>query len=332
MIQVFTQRGTLVTNITPVLTSISISGSLQEVARKLEGTIIYPIWDKAQTKVQIDPGTKIWAILDEKEIFRGMVIDRELSSNEQIAFTAFDYAIHLTKSKVTKNFKRITPENATKNICQELGVVTGSIVSTNIPVNRLLAQKTAYEAIMEMWTQASKQNGKQYYLYMEGIKVCMGLKGSKIATMILKPADNVLKNNGNVLNLSYKDSISEMINKVKIYDDKNNYIGVVQNAGDIKNYGIFQENYVKEEDKSYNTVAKNMLKGLTREVETEVLGNWEYKTGNAVEVKVPFVSTLQKAIMYIEADTHTWDIQSGTYITQLSLKYENIMDRRESNE
>ena len=59
----------------------------------------------------------------------------------------------------------------------DLGISVGSIAATGIKLNRLIAQKSGYDAIMEMYTQASKTNGKKYIPVMDGIKLSVIRKG-----------------------------------------------------------------------------------------------------------------------------------------------------------
>lgn len=323
MIKIFKNYNGKINEITNFCTSISLSGSLNEVSRKLECTIMYPFYDPYQIRQQIGPMTKVWAILDGKEIFRGIVVDRELNSENSLNFTAFDYAYYLTKNKVTYNFRNISADNATKKMLNEVGVQTGSIASSNIKLNRLIAQKTVYDAIMELYTQVSKQTGKQYYIRMVGTKVNVEELGKNLVNKIIRPATDIYTGDGNLLSFEYKDTMGNMINRVKIYDEKNGYISKVENTTDMKIYGILQENYVKEKDKNANIVAKNMLHGLDREFSCSTIGNYIYRTGNAVRVKLPSISNLENTIMYVIEDTHTWDIETGTYISNLSLSYVN---------
>jgi len=327
MIQLFSLYNGAVTNITNVVKSISCSGDKAQAARKLDVTLAYPIWDRNQPRTQIAPGTKVWLLFDGKEIFRGIAWEREINSaSEELTFPAYDYLIYLTKSKVTFNFSNITPEDATREICAELGIDIGDIASAGIKVNRLIAQKTGYEAIMEMYTQASKTNGKQYIPIMDGAKISVIEKGKVVADYTLRSRLDGIGNN--ILSASYRDTMDGMINKVKIYDDKNNYTGEVSNDGQISDYGLLQDNYTKETDKDSVTVANGMLTGIKQDVTIPALGNWDCRTGYAVNTEIFYVSTLQNAVMFINGDTHTWEPGTGKYTMSLNLSFDNKMDSK----
>ncbi len=329
MIRIYKNYNGKTSEITNFCTSVTLSGSLTEVSRKLECTCFYKIWDHNHVNEQIGPITKVWATLDNKEIFRGIVIDRSINSDETLTFTAFDYAFYLMKNKVTYNFRNITANNATRKILSEIGVQAGSIASSNIKINRLIAQKTVYDSIMELYTQVSKQTGKQYYIYMTGLKVNIGELGNNVSNKSIKPTSDVFHGDGNMINFEYKDTMNNMIDRVKIYDDKNGYIGKVEISENIRTHGILQDNYVKEEDKNPYIVAKNMLRGADKEFSCTTIGNYEYRTGSAVIVKLFAVSNLLNTRMYVISDNHTWDVGTGTYTTDLGLSYVNKMDAKE---
>ncbi|KJR48396.1 Phage-like element PBSX protein xkdQ [Desulfosporosinus sp. I2] len=327
MIKLYSFYNGVVRDITKVVKSISCSGDKTQAARKLDITLAYPIWDRNQPRTQIGPGTKVWLLLDGKEIFRGVAWDREINSaSEELPFLAYDYLIYLTKSKVTYNFINTTPDDATRKICAELGIETGEIASTGIKVNRLIAQKTGYEAIMELYTQASKTNGKKYVPVMDGSKLCVIEKGTSVADYTLRSRLDGTGNN--ILSASYRDSLAEVVNKVKIYDEGNSYVGEVSSSGSIQAYGLLQDNYTKEADKDSFAVAAGIIKDVQRTVTLSALGNWNCRTGYAVNTGVFYVDILQNALMYIEGDTHTWEPGTGKYTMSLSLSFGNVMDSK----
>lgn len=325
MIEIFSLYNNITTNITPLCKTISISGDKQQIARKLEVSLAYSIFDRNQPRTQVGPGTKVWAILDGKEIFRGIVWDRQLNSSEELSFTAYDYLIYLTKSKVTYNFKNITCQDATKKICSELGITVGTLASTG-RFNRIIQAKSAYEAIMEMYTQDSKLTGNQYIPVMDGLKLNVIKKGSIVSNFSLNLQLN--SNENNISSVNYSDSIDSMVNRVKIYDDKNNLIGQIENSNWIKSFGVLQENYTREENINPITAAKNMLNGVTQNVSIESVGNWDCRTGYAVRTEIFYLDALKNVIMYIDGDTHTWDPATGKHIMNLTLSFKNTMDEK----
>ncbi|WP_315114219.1 terminase [Clostridium intestinale] len=318
-------------NITELVQDISISGSKGEAARKAEITLLHSIFDKNHDNVPLNTGAKIWIVLDGKEIFKGIVWEREINSSKQLTITAYDYLIYLLKSSVTYNFQNILVEDGVKKIISDLGIPYKNIEATGVRVDRLIQDATAYDAIMELYTQASKVNGYQYMPICEDTEVSVMKKGTVLSDYLLVSRDSFKSetNEGNIINTSYKDSMENMVNVVKIYGDEGSYIDKVEDSSLFEYYGVIQKVYQKEEDKNPITVAKNMLHGIDNELTVEALGNWSCRTGYAVATEIFYIDNLKKGILYIDGDSHTWDVGTNKYTMTLNLSYKNEMDSRE---
>lgn len=321
MIKVFINYEGKTSEITEFITDLSISGSLSEVSRSVNCSIIYPMLDRFQSKNQISPGTHVWIHLDNQEIFRGIVIDRDLNSSDSLSFTAYDYAYYLTRNTITKNFKNITADNAVKQLLREIDLKHDYIISSAIKINYIMESESVYEGIQNLYKQVGDMNHKEYFTYMNRDKVCVGELGREFAPEIIRPCRDVFTGDGNMLSFQYRDSMDSMINKVIIYDENNNYKGVVQNDYNIKHYGTLQDNYTVEEKKDPYIVARNMMSDIEREFNCEVVGDYNYITGKSVYLRLPNINHLNGAIMHIIGDSHTWDMDSGKFFTQLQLKY-----------
>ncbi|WML35945.1 terminase [Clostridium sp. OS1-26] len=323
-------------NITDFCKTVQISGDVQQCARKLDINMAYSIRDKNQPNAQIGPGTIIYVSLDFKEIYRGVVVDREINSGAQeITFTAYDYLMYFLRSKVTYNFQNIESEYAVEKICKDLGGMYNYIPTTGIKINRLIQNKTAYEAIMEIYTQVNKVNNIKYMPYADYDMFSVMEKGEVITNQEWHSytgtvdVNAVLSPDLNMAGTVYKDTSSNMVNKVKIYDENGNAIGATELEDVIKFYGVFQEEYQKEENKDPVTEARKLLHGIDREFSVTAIGDWRCRTGYAMQVKIPYIDILADTIMFIDGDTHTWELASGKYTMDLKLSYYNTMDAKE---
>lgn len=305
-------------DITQLCNNVTWSGDIQQVARKLEFNVVYPLNDNNIEKVNIALGNMVIFYEDNKELFRGIVFTKEKSSSSQaIRVTCYDHLIYLIKSKGTYNFKKMTAEQIAQKVAGDFGISIGSLAKTNISQNLIVQGEDIYSIIMKAYTNAFKQNGKKYIPIMRQGKLYVIEKGSTVVNY-------VLESNTNITDSSYTESIENMVNRVKIYDDKGNYINKVENADWIKLYGVLQDTYTKEEGKNALTVAKNMLKGIERSGDISALGNVDCITGYAIKVKEPYTNLV--GLFYIDSDTHTWN--NGQHTMQLSLHFENIMDEK----
>ena len=129
----------------------------------------------------------------------------------------------------------------------------------------------------------------------------------------------------NITSSNYKESITNMVNKVRIYDGEGKPQGVVQNDADVKKYGIFQQTYTKEEGKDATTTAKSMFKTVEKTFTLECVNLNEAVTGAGAVVRDS--STGLSGVVWIDADTHTW--QNGVATMSLTVTLKQMMDTKE---
>lgn len=307
-------------DISQIVTTITWSGDHQQATRKLEINVAVSL-DQYLPKINIALGNMLKLLTDDNiELFRGYVFYKEKSNFiSEMKITAYDGLIYLLKSKGTYNFKKMTAEAIVKKVAGDFGIPIGTLASTGITQSFIADGQTIYDIIMQAYTNAAKQNGKKYMPLMQQGKLNVIEKGKTVVTYELS-ADT------NITDSTYSESIENMINRVKIYDENKNLIGTVENSEWIKLYGILQDVYVKETGKNPTIVARNMLKGIERAASlTGVLGNIECITGRAVKVKESYTGLT--GLFYIDTDTHTW--QKGQHTMDLGLAFQNMMDEKE---
>lgn len=312
-------------DITDIVTKITWSGNAKQAARKLEIGVAVSPTDRFLPRPFIDLGNMLKLLTDDdKELFQGYVFTKEKSSNgAEMDVTAYDGGIYLLKSKLTHNFQRMYPAQITRKCCQEVNVPIGNLANPGVYVSFVADGKTLYDIIMTAYTHSSKIEGSKYMPLMRNGKLDVIRKGQEIARYTLSA--EVERESTLISDSTFSASIENMVNRVKIYDDKKNQIGMAQNLNWIRSYGVIQDTYTKEQDKNPNTVAKNMLQGVEHKASVEAIGDIQCITGKAVKVKEPFTGL--SGIFYIDNDTHTWD--SGHHTMSLELNFKNMMDEKE---
>lgn len=307
-------------DITKACDGIQWSGDYQQAARKIDLEMLYAVHDRNQPTVIPETGDFVALYADNKEVFRGVVWNRDLSSNSQfIKITAFDALIYLTKSTTSRNFKAITPAAATQNVCIELEVPTGNLVAPNVKYSDCAMGKSPYEIIMAGYSEASKVTGKKYIPRMELGKLTVIEKGAYVVK-------ETLSDTYNIQNAQHAESLDAMVNKVVIYDDKGNIVDKVENSGWVDLYGIIQNAVQIDKEKDTMAIARKALKPMERKCSIEALGNIEAITGNAVKVKANHSDV--NGLFFIDGDTHSW--KGGLYTMTLTLNFENLMDEKET--
>lgn len=317
------KNGTKALDITQAVTSVSWSGSVSEAARTAEISVINAPNDKnvKSLKLNIGAGDAIKLYENGKMIFLGEVqTSKRTGETGTISYTCYDLLNHLLRSTGVYNFKSTTAERITKKVCADVGISTGAVVASKAPIKKMIIDgDNLYDIIMKAYTKASKQTGKKYICRMDGNKLTVSVKGEKVKNFTLEDGKNIT-------NASYEESIENMVNIVKIYNDKNKQVGVVKNDKHVKKYGIYQGTYKKEEGVNATTAAKNMLAGIEKNVTLDgVNGNLDCIAGNGV--KVYDKATKLNGLFWIETDTHTWE--NGIHTMNLEVSFKNIMDSRE---
>ena len=317
MPKVVLKNKTSVIDVTNMISTIKWSGSTFEIARVLEVEFLYPLHDYYAPKIYPNIGDEMYLYDDTgEELFRGRVFYNERFGEQgTIQITCYDDAISLSKSKGTYNFKNKTAEAITRTVCNDLGISIGKLASTGIPQKMLCSNMGMYEIIKSACEGATKQNKKKYHITMKKGKLNVEEVGKEVLDYILKAHSNILES-------SYSENAEDVVNKVKIYDEEDQYLGVVQDDELIGLVGVFQEVYIKKEDKQAKTVASSRLQGISREATVTVKGNTSCLSGKAIKVEDSL--TKLRGSFYIESDEHEWS--NGQYNTKLNLSLILMID------
>lgn len=309
------------TDITEYVLSFSWGGSQNEVSRKLEISVINSPNDPIIKPIDIKLSDRIYLIDDDgkTELFRGFVFDRERNSTTgSITYLAYDILFYTLKNFATYNFTGKTAEKITHIICDDMKIPVGSLARTDISQKLIVSEVSIYEIIMRAYTQAYERNGKMYCVTSSKDKLNVIEMGSEIC-------DIKLSEDTNIINSSFSESIQNIVNRIKIYDESGNQTGVVDKTASIKKYGIFQNAYTKEDGKDAITIAKSMFADAERSVSVECLGYTKAVTGVGIQIKD--TSTGLNGLFWINADTHKWE--NGNYTMSLTLTFKHIMDTKE---
>lgn len=311
------------TDITEYISSISWGGSRSEVARKLELKVVNAPLDDNITPLTIELADPVYLFEDDgkTELFRGFVMEREASSVQGVVtYVAYDLLFYTLKSKATYNFSSKTAETIAKMVCNDLEIPVGSLASTGISQKLIVQNVSIYEIIMQAYTQAYQQNGVSYRVTAK--------KGTlNVEEMGKVVCEIELTEDSNITSSQYKETLTNMVNKVRIYDGEGNPAGVVQNDADVKKYGIFQQVYTKEEGKDPTTTAKSMFVGVEKTFTLNCVNCNGAVTGAGAVVRDS--STGLSGVVWIDADTHTWN--NGVATMSLTVTLKQIMDTKENN-
>lgn len=314
------------TDITEVVEAVNWSGSVSQAARTAEITVVNAPDDKniQKLKLNIGAGDVIKLYENDELIFYGEVqTTGKLSQTGTVTHSCVDLLSHLLRSNGVYNFSDTTAEGITKKVCNDFQIGTGTIAETKATIKKMIIDDAAiYDIIMMAYTKAARQTGKKYICRMDGSKLSVEEKGTVVKNFVLSEGYNIT-------NTTYEETIENMVNVVKIYDDKGKQIGEVKKDDWIEKYGIYQQIYKKEKGVNETAAAKQLFVGIEKKVSLDGIdGDLKCVAGNGVIVYDD--ATGLNGLFWIDGDTHTW--QDGIHTMQLDLNFKNIMDSKEYNE
>lgn len=304
-------------NISNFVSEVTWSGSVNQATRQLSISVINSPLDENITDINIKLGDRLLLYEKGYQLINAMVYQRErLSEQGTVTYEAFDDLKRLVKSNCTYNFKNTTPEKITNTLCNMLNIQTKDIAITRVPIKKLIVESEGfYTILMKAYTKAYQATGKKYMPLMVGNKLSVVEKGEIIDNFFLSDKLNITSSN-------YSESIENMINTVKIYNDKGKQVGQVKDNKNIDRFGVFQDAYTKEEGVNATVTARKMLTGVSKEASIDAIGNIQCIAGYGVQIKDSITDLVGK--FWIDTDSHTWS--NGIHTMSLNLTYKNLMD------
>lgn len=309
-------------DITQVVSSVSWGGSVSQAARTAEIALTNAPNDEniVKLKLAIAAGD-VMELYEGERIFLGQVITKETTGETgTITFSCVDFLNHLLKSTGTYNFKNTTAEKITKRLCDDFSIEQGKLIKTDVMIKKMIIDgENIYDIIMMAYTKAALQTGKKYICRMDGEKLSVTEKGDIVKKIVLEDGKNIA-------NVTQEESIDNMVNIVKIYDDTGKQTGEIKKEEWIKKYGIYQQIYKKEQGINANTAAGAILQGVRKNITLEgINGDISCIAGNGIKVRDKV--TRLNGLFWIDSDTHTWE--NGIHKMTLDLNFRNIMDEKE---
>lgn len=306
------------TEITEIITSLSITGEYRSCVRTCSFGIVHGYGDQRTWLIQIEEGDVLKVIDKDKVMFQGPVWTKNKQTNgTSIDFTAKDYGIYLKKNKGSYNFTGMTAEAIAKKVCGDYGLQIGSLAITGTPIDRIFRNNSLYDIIMTAYSIGG--GDKFYYAKFEGELFYVLEKG--------KVECEPLENGVNLLTANVSGSLESMVNRVRVYNKEDSLIKEITEAENAELYGFMTEIIRISSDKDdYEKKAKETMKGVERKITVSNFGDSQYMTGRKVTVKEPYTGLT--GIFFIDGDIHTW--KKGVYTNKLTLNFQNIMDEKEA--
>lgn len=288
-------------------TTLEWSGTDTQASRQVTFSIPHHPFDKTFDAVSIKLGDLVYLYNDKKLLYIGTITTREKTGEVgETSYTSMDFMVHLLRSSGTYKFKEKTPEGIVKKVCGDVKISVDNLAKTKTNIPKILfVDQPLYDIIVKAYRKARAKTKKNYMPVMSGKKLSVIEKGKSCGVTLNKEED--------ITAISYSDTTDNMVNLVKIYDDKHKNLGKVESKTNTSKYGIFQSTYTKEKGVNAKDEAKSMLVGITKEYSIEAIGNIKAVSGKTIKVK----DGLYNGTFHITSDTHTFS--NGVHTMSLSL-------------
>ena len=306
-------------DITNLLTSYTWQGSVEQAVRQFSFDMINAPYDKEIRAIvpQVTIGDIVSLYTDSDYavpnylLFYGKVTSTgKRSKRGSITYNCLDFLSNLSKSETNKTYDS-TAEGIAVSIASEFGLQIGAVVPTGVSIGKsVFEDKTYLSIITEAYKKAGLSTGKNYYVQMDGDKFCVLEEG-----MVEIPV--TLKDTVNIFDSSFEESISEMVNRVNIYDSDGVFQTRIEDADLIARFGLYERNYTIEKDVDMATGAKKQLHGVDTVIKFTLVGEVNYWSGRSIRVWDEGLGLAGKFL--ITHDTHTWS--GSNYTTVVDLKF-----------
>lgn len=298
-----------------IFKKIELSGEIKGTSRVLRIEYL-------KDKMNLELGNKIEFYSDDTKLFAGKIFDRSINTGELTGnITAYDDSIYLNKNFFIKNYNEELPSNIVKEICGELGLVTGNIPQDKVKCTFPMINRTGYEIILSAYTIQHNKDKKIYSIVCNNGKIDIVDEDTVL--------DILLNSKNDIRSSKYSESIKNMINQIIVYkteNDKPQIIDKVANEDDKKKYGLFQNIIQYHDDMNNIFDSREMLKGKEQIATITVNGNIKLKSGYTVGIDEP--NTGLVGTFLIEYDKHIWT-GDDDYETVLELGFKKAMDKVE---
>jgi hypothetical protein len=307
--------GTRTENITEQLQSETWSGSYQDCCRQLSFEPLNAALCELGGAVRLYFGADV--------LFSGRIFERTRDSlSHTIPLVAYDRGIYLKRNEAYLAVKKQTPEAITRQICTEYGVSVGNLAETGIRLTRNFLGVSLYQIIQTLYTLASEQTGKKYQIRFSGDKLNVIVKEKNADTIRLIPGSNLLS-------CSSRESLTDMINSVAVYNDACKRTAAYNSSeGYAALYGLMQSAIKASACDDPAKTAKQMLEdnGISTTITAQCIGSTKLITGNTAVVHEPQTGT--DGLFWILSDSHS--LSRGVYQTKVTLDFRNLMDKQEA--
>lgn len=293
----------------PIVELIMWSGDIKQAYRTIDVTLTNTS-DGLTRLIEFEIGRELRLIVTETgvELFRGVIFTSNIDVSGRMTITARDENVYLTKNFDTKKFTNQTATSIVRQLCDEFGVPYGELADTGYVIPKLIREEMSlWDMMVTALTLTREQTGRRFYIYSRGGLLYLAERKEKVAIMVIEVGTNLLT-------ASYRQSIEDLRNQVKILGgdrEKKPITVTVKDQALIDRFGLMQHVEIVDSDMAASQVRQRADKLLAQkaviddEAIINAIGNPEIVAGTAVYVIEPMTGIL--GAYYVSTDNHTFE-------------------------
>ena len=304
-------------DITERVSSLTWSGSIKQVSRQLEATLVTPN-DGRTPALASDLGSEVGLLVGDTARFLGNIVRREKRTGAStMEVTVLDRGRFLASNEGWYTFNGAKADTAVRSRCAVFGVEVGALAAPMATVSRKFPGVALSKIVDTLYTLAGEQDGRRYLARFDGQGRLEVVEKPQTAALEIAPGKNLQTQ-------TVAEDISSLVDRVAIYTDTGQLVRTVDDAESMALYGQLQRVLTQREGTDAGAEARALLEdnGLQQTITVECLGDPALISGNAVLLREN--STGVTGLCWIDSDVHTW--KNGQYFCRLSLNFRNLMN------
>jgi len=313
-------KGETMTNITPLVGSISWSSNVDELGMQLSFDIAYND-DRFHPVNPCEIGDMVILRNGGYEITRTIIVDESKGGRSPVSYTAFDFAFYLNKSTAIYQFNGASANEAITKICNDFNIPTGIITTTPISINKIYNGETVSDILYDIVQQVEWNQQHDYLFEMREGKLFVERAVDTTITGTFQHAGDLSEHDvtSAVSSPSMNRSMSDMINSIKVVQNEE-VVLTQQKEQLVDDYGLLQSVIELDEDSGQTAeeVANAELAKLakiTRDYSINLLGDDRVRAGRFFKLVEP-VTGIDGEFLISDC-SHT--VSGGIHTMSLSL-------------
>lgn len=261
-------------------------------------------WKHARSGINVEDGNHCIFYWEGKELFRGIIMRQNQSTNKLMPIKAYDVGIYLSNNKDTFRYTKKKASEIFVDCCNRFQIPYDEATDTGYVIPELDKPKTtAWDTIEDALSLTYKATGIRYYVVSSGGKLNLVRRRDKILQWVIETGVNLE-------DYDYTVSIEKIKTRIKLYSKENTVLAEKSNAELEKTIGIFQD-ITSPDDNMEEANISDMVEAMLEEeslpeksLSIKALGLPDVISGVGVFVKIKELGIAKS--FYVESDTHTF--------------------------